>query len=479
MVTFHAADVAVILLFMIAAVTVGLLAQRNIKKHDSEGYLLAGRALTMPAFVATLVATWYGGILGVGEWSYGYGLSNWTVMGMPYYIFAIIYAIWLAPKVRDGGSVTIPDQLRKTFGERCGMIGAVLTFILVNPAPYVLITGVLFKLVFGWPMLPCLVVSALLSVVTIFKGGFLSDVRVNILQFIFMFAGFFVILPFAFHGHGGLMYLRTHLPALHLTWLGGNSVSYALVWFFIAMQTLVDPGFHQRCAAAKSPKVAQQGILVSVLFWILFDFMTTSAGLYSRAILGHIDQPMYAYPLLAQKILPAGAKGAFFVGMFATVMSTVVSYTFMASVTFGRDLVWRARKQSNEQTAQTYTKWSIAVVSALAILLSWKVQSVINLWYLLGSVCIPGLLIPLMGSYWLKGQADHRWVAASMIAGSATAVVWLAWGVSMGSLEMPAYWKDIQPMYPGLAASAVCYAIGQAVYKAQSADQQAELKQTA
>ena len=30
-------------------------------------YLLAGRRVTLPAFVATLVTTWYGGILGIGE----------------------------------------------------------------------------------------------------------------------------------------------------------------------------------------------------------------------------------------------------------------------------------------------------------------------------------------------------------------------------------------------------------------------------
>ena len=33
---------------------------------DVADYLLAGRALTLPAFVGTLVASWYGGILGVG-----------------------------------------------------------------------------------------------------------------------------------------------------------------------------------------------------------------------------------------------------------------------------------------------------------------------------------------------------------------------------------------------------------------------------
>ena len=46
-------------------------------------YLVMGRTLALPAFVATLVSTWYGGVLGVGEYSYRYGISNWLVFGLP------------------------------------------------------------------------------------------------------------------------------------------------------------------------------------------------------------------------------------------------------------------------------------------------------------------------------------------------------------------------------------------------------------
>jgi len=56
-------------------------------------YIVAGRRLTLPAFVATLVTTWYGGILGVGEYTWKYGISNWLVLGVPYYLCAALFAI--------------------------------------------------------------------------------------------------------------------------------------------------------------------------------------------------------------------------------------------------------------------------------------------------------------------------------------------------------------------------------------------------
>ena len=36
------------------------------RAQGAEQFLLAGRRLTLPLFVGSLVATWYGGILGVG-----------------------------------------------------------------------------------------------------------------------------------------------------------------------------------------------------------------------------------------------------------------------------------------------------------------------------------------------------------------------------------------------------------------------------
>ena len=46
--------------------------------------------------------------------------------------------------------------------------------------------------------------------------------------------------------------------------LGGNSLQYLLVWFFIASWTFIDPGFYQRCSAAKNPDTAKKGILFSI-----------------------------------------------------------------------------------------------------------------------------------------------------------------------------------------------------------------------
>ncbi len=304
--------------------------------------MVAGRTLTLPAFVATLVATWYGGILGVGEFAYSSGLATWTVFGLPYYLYAVVYALFLAHRVRGAARLTIPDTLQAAYGRPCALLGALFVFLLVTPAPYVLMLGTLFQGIFGGSVEWAVIIGALISVGFVVTGGFNTDVRTNIFQFVLMFAAFALILGFAVTRHGGFTFLAAQLPPDLKKPTGGLPPAYLLVWYFIALWTLVDPGFHQRCSAARDARTARRGILISVGCWAVFDFLTVTTGLYARALLPDLKQTINAYPALSEALLPPGAKGFFWVGMLATVMSTVLSYTFIAAITLGRDIVWRA-----------------------------------------------------------------------------------------------------------------------------------------
>ena len=124
-------DLAVIGAYFIAVIAIGFFSAR--RSPSSSDFLLAGRSLTLPVFVMTLVSTWYGGILGVGEFSYRYGISNWIVQGAPYYFFAMIFAFFLAEKVRDTNFATIPDKLHDAYDLKTAVLGALLTFFLMTP----------------------------------------------------------------------------------------------------------------------------------------------------------------------------------------------------------------------------------------------------------------------------------------------------------------------------------------------------------
>lgn len=456
--TFAPVDLAIVAAYSVAVVAVGFLSARP--RSDSAEYLLAGRSLTLPVFVMTLVSTWYGGILGVGEFSYLYGISNWVIQGVPYYVFSILFALFLAPRIRSGEFVTIPDRLRDHYGAPAGIAGALLTFLLTTPAPYVLMLGLILQVITGWGLLACLLLGTALATAYLATGGLRSDVNTDVLEFVVMFAGFAVILPFAYARFGGLEFLRANLPPLHLRWDGGHSMQFIAVWFFIALWTFVDPSFYQRCAAARSPRVARTGILVSILFWLLFDAMTATAGLYARAALKTLDQPVMAYPRLAELALPPVAKGAFFAGLLATVMSTLNSVTFISATSLGRDIVWRLRGSSGPEGERRFTRWGLAATGALSVLLALAIPSVVKLWYVIGTTVVPALLIPLVSTY-LKRPARSAGVAlACMVAGWGTSTAWLVagWTQELGASER--YPLGVEPMYPGLAVALAVWLLG-------------------
>lgn len=453
-------DAVLIVLYFFGVVYIGWRVTLRQKKSTDE-YLLAGRTLTLPFFVATLVSTWYGGILGVGEYSYRYGISNWIIFGVPYYIFAFLFALFLAKKVRATNFYTIPDKLEAAFSRRTALVGAVLTFFLTTPAAYVLMLGVLVQLLFGINLTLAVVLTTTLTLVYLFKGGFRSDVWANVFEFIMMFVGFALIIVFARLQYGGLEFLLERLPPLHLTWHGGKSIQFVLVWFFIALWTIVDPAFHQRCYAAKDGDTAQKGILFSILFWFIFDSMTTIAGLYARATLSHLSEPLYAYPLFAEITLPTIAKGIFYAGLLATIMSTLSSLSLISAITLGKDVFGRWKNLPDESPlVQRWIKIGLALTGIFSVLLALLLPSVVQLWYTIGTCIIPGLLIPVVAGYFERFKITASYALGAMLSGWLLSTASVVYGHVFAHDGVPHYFLGIEPMYPGLLVAALWWFAG-------------------
>ncbi len=321
--------------------------------------------------------------------------------------------------------------------------------------------GVLIQLMFGLNLTASVILATFVTIWYLYSGGFRSDVWVNAFEFIMMFAGFAAMVFFAVRSYGGFGFIEANVPELHLTWHGGNSLQYIAVWFFIALWTLVDPAFHQRCYAAKDGKTAQRGILISVLFWFCFDFLTTVTGLYARATLPDLDQPMFSYPLLAETTLPSVAKGLFYVGLLATIMSSLSSLMFISAMTVGNDIAGRlTRSPQRDRVVSRWTKIGLVLGGGFAVGLALLVPSVVSIWYTIGTTIIPGLLIPVMAGYFENLKIPSSYAFNAMLFGWMTSTVSLLYGIFNSEGGGSMYWLGLEPMYPGLAVSILIWAAG-------------------
>ncbi len=440
-----------LILVAIYAVVVLVLARSGASAAGGIEYLLAGRRLTLPAFVATLVTTWYGGILGVGEYAWRFGISSWVVFGLPYYIAALLFAFWLAPRLRRSGAVSIPDLLLSVYGPRARFTGAAAIFGLTLPVAYLLMLATLLTQLTGCSTLVGVAVGAGFSALYVGISGFRSVVRTDLLQFGLMYAGFFILLPAALAHTGGLAGLWSSLPAEHRSWDGGLGWQTVLVWYLIALQTMVEPSFYQRVFAARTPAVARSGVVISVALWAVFDFFSIGCGLAARVLLPHLDDPLTAYPALAEMVLPAWLAAFFTLALFATVMSTLDSYLFLSAATVGHDLTTAPQSPGQERRRVRFGLLLSAVLASIGALLF---DSAVTVWHHVGSVVTSALLLPVVGVH-----LPPRWrfsPAASTTAMIGAAAVALGWILAAGDAGYP---FGIEPMFPALGLSVLVWAV--------------------
>ena len=454
MTDFHWIDLILILGYLITLIFISFWR----KKSDSgeEHYLLSGRKLTLPAFVATLVSTWYGGILGVGEFTWLYGISQWFAMGLPYYIFALLFAFYLAKKIRENPAISIPEAIQNSYGKKAGDVSSILIFLLINPAPYILMVALLAQIVLGASgFLIIAIFVALFSAIYVGFGGFSAVVRTDAFQVILMYVGFIMLFGFAWNTWGNPIQMWSELPEASKDPTGGQPLSWLFVWFFIAMWTFVDPSFHQRSAAAKNPQTAQKGILVSVGLWFVFDSLTLITALYGIVQIPDLERAAMVYPEMASRLLPVGLKGLFFLTILATIMSTLDSYLFLSGQTLGRDLL---RHRLPDTNVITLTKWGIFISAVLGVVLVWLVPSVIELWFVIGSILIPGLLIPVLGIYFTQFRVHNRCIVALLSVPVLISFCWFIIAIIFPNSESGPF-LGLEPFYPGLFASILLFSL--------------------
>jgi SSS family solute:Na+ symporter len=227
------------------------------------------------------------------------------------------------------------------------------------------------------------------------------------------------------------------------------------VWFLISLWTFADPGFHQRCYAAKSGEIAKKGILISIIFFALFDFLTTSTGLYAKAVLPDLSQPMMAYPLFAEKVLGSGLKGIFYAAMFATIISTLNSFLFLSATTIGRDFIFRVNKNSKEEKIKSYTVIGIIISGIISILIAYFIPSVVEIWYTIGSLFIPGIIFPVISAYYPKLRIASKLIIIEVLFAISFGLMWFYFRSSFTGML-----SEIEPMIIGLIAAILIHTFG-------------------
>jgi len=187
-----------IIVYLVILLSVGIYFSNRIKNKDD--FLVAGRKLTAPVLVGTLLATWIGSgdIFSVADLSYHHGYSS--LIGSAGGWLGIIVAYFIAGRVRRFGQFTVPDILEVRFNKWARLLATITTII-----AYITIVSYQFR-GGGWvinmisgkeiSMENAMIIMAIFVIVYTLTAGMLSVAYLDIINGIIIIGGVFLTIPF-------------------------------------------------------------------------------------------------------------------------------------------------------------------------------------------------------------------------------------------------------------------------------------------
>jgi len=407
----HVIDYIIISIYLAGMVGVGLW---FAKKHtDFDDFFLAGRSLTTPLLITTLISTYYGVDVLFGDSQLGFtdGVVAWFAYARPTYAFFLIAAFLLAQRLRKEDFKSLPDILDKYYGRNTRYVSAVTSFIYSLPALSLYGFGMLGDVILGWePIIGMLVLGGIGLVYTL-TGGFWAVVLTDSIQFVMMCVVLALAFPFAMNLIGGFDSMVEKLPSSYFDTMGDLSIWLIIIYASTGLAILVEPTFYQRIFAAKSYKNVRNALVIGIFIWGSYDWIITILAMAAKTgtlmkIMGDpiIDPgvaPDAALLTIMVAALPVGALGLFMAGVLSTEMSTLDSYCLVAGGNVAYDIYKPAFKPdaTDDELIRT-TRYGILLSWLLGFAMAVSFEQMLGLWVFMASILISSTMTPiLLGIY--------------------------------------------------------------------------------
>ena len=404
----------------------------SMRHGDFEDFFLAGRSLTTPLLITTLISTYYGldVLFGDSQLAFTDGVVAWFGYARPTYAFFLIAAFLLAQRLRKENFLSLPDILDKYYGKETRYIGATASFIYSLPSLSLYAFGMLGEVIMGWPPMIGMVVSGGIGLVYTLTGGFWAVALTDSIQFLVMCLVLALAVPFAFNLVGGFNQMKEILPEYYFETMGDLSIWLIIIYASTGLTILVEPTFYQRIFAAKSYKNVRNALIAGIFIWGSYDWIVTmlamaaKVGVLQGTITVDVDSNAALLTIMVAA-LPVGALGLFLAGVIATEMSTLDSYCLVAGGNISYD-IYKPAFKPNASDAELIkaTRIGIGISWVLGFLMAISFEQMLGLWVLLASVLISSVMTPiLLGLYYPSLRKRLAGILSSSFGLSSTLIL--------------------------------------------------------
>jgi solute:Na+ symporter, SSS family len=441
----HPVDLVIVAVYLVAMIAVGALLAGRVKAYRD--FFLAGRSLTTPILICTLVSSYYGldALFGDSGDASREGVVVWFTYGRPYTLFLLAAALLLARRLRGIDALSLADLLGQRYGRSTQVAAAIASFLYALPVLAIMGLAAMGEVMFGVPLWMGACLGSAISVVYVAMGGVWADVLTDTVQFGIMCVSLAVALPYIMDAVGGFEGIHGALGDRAFAPLGGAPPLYTAAYALTAVSVFVEPLFYQRMLAARDTASIRNAFLWGILLWAAYDWATTAVGMAGGAMMtsGVLspDTPRDQVLLrLVPLYLPVGLSGLFLGGCLAAAMSTVDSYFLIAAGNLVYD-IYRplARRDLDDRTLILYTRGAMLLSAAACILLSVYFERIKEAWAFMATILTSTLLVPTLASLLVPGRRAPLAGALATWGGLSAVVAFYAvlhvWGVPDPDLE--------------------------------------------
>jgi len=446
---YAAAVTAVILL--LCSVTV----YKTISVKNKTDFLVAGRSLSWPVLVFTLLSSWIGAgsLLAGAENAYHHGfVALWQPLGG--WLGLLLIAL-IAGRARRFGQFTIPDLLESRYNPTARVLGSIAIVISCT-----IITS--YQFIGGGDILhlifPAVDRTTGLYIIAGFVIFFTAAAGMASIAYLDLIIGSLVTItvviavPVLLHRAGGWLTVYRQLPATHFQVLGDYSFSAAAGLALPTMLLLVgNQGMYQKFFSARSENDARKAVLGWIVGTVLLESFLISLAVIASSLL-HTERPREILPLAAREMLPPWLGAILLGGIFAKVVSTANNYLFSPATNLIHDVYERfVNRRASERRTLVVSRLAVIVLGLFAVLQATQFQSVLKAslyaYTVYGAAVTPAVLAVF---FWPR--ATSAGAITSILLGT---VVTIGWQLCQeyGTTALRTRLGPIDAVYPALLLS--------------------------
>lgn len=418
----YAATITVIL---IALCSITIYRAKGI--NDKADFLVAGRSLTWPVLVFTLLSSWIGAgsLLGGAENAYKHGFAAlWQPLGG--WVGLLIIGV-IAGRARHFAQFTIPDLLEIRFNAVARVLATIAIVI-----SYTVITS--YQFIGGGDIVhlifPTVSSRTGLYIVAVFVIAFTSAAGMASIAYVDLLVGamvtvtMIIAVPVLVNRSRGWSVIRAELPSSHFQVLGDYDLWGALGLALPTMLLLIgNQGMYQKFFSARSESDAKKSVVGWIIGTVVLESLLVSLAVIASATL-HTSHPREIIALTAKQALPPMLGAVLLGGVFAKVISTANNFLFSPATNLIHDVYERfINPQATEKKTLLISRIVVVLLGVFAVLQASQFESVLAA-SLYAYTIYGAAVTPVIMAVFFWKRATAAGAVTSILLGTVVTILW-------------------------------------------------------